>query len=151
MLKSKNNFTATIQKKIKCRIRKTYFLLSYIQYHRIPHHPKVVTVNKNISDWFILMLAVYAFHSGYIRSGRFRTSTEPTLHFSFIKIIHLSTTQLQGNTHFHSASYMHSVFPQAFFNAPPMVFFYFLRRVYPIRINRLKAELKVITPNRCDV
>jgi hypothetical protein len=64
---------------------------------------------------FIYVLAVYAFHSGYIRSGRFRTSTEPTLHFTFITNIHLSTAQLQGNAHFHSASYIHSVFTQALF------------------------------------
>ncbi|MDD3404906.1 MAG: hypothetical protein PHH23_01385 [Paludibacteraceae bacterium] len=63
----------------------------------------------------ILVLAVNAFHFVAIRSGRFRTSTEPTLHFAYIASIHLSTAQLRRNTHFHSASYIHSVFPKALF------------------------------------
>ena len=40
---------------------------------------------------------------------------EPTLHFAFIASILLSTAQLRRNTHFHSASYIHSVFPKALF------------------------------------
>ena len=54
-----------------------------------------------------------------------------------------------GNTHFHFASFIHSVFPKPISHAFPMVCFSFLQRVCPI--NRLKAERKVITPYRCVV
>jgi len=69
---------------------------------------------KNVG-LIVHVLAVNAFHFVAIRSGRFRTSTEPTLHFAYIASIHLSTAQLMENTHFHSASYIHSVFPKALF------------------------------------
>lgn len=55
----------------------------------------------------------------------------PILHYTFITNIHLSTTQLKGNTHFHSAGYIHSVFPQALSHTFPMVFFIFCVELTP--------------------
>ena len=62
-----------------------------------------------------------------LRSGNSIRSSYwfPILHYTFITNIHLSTAQLKENTHFHSASYMHSVFPQALSHAFPVVFFIF--------------------------
>jgi hypothetical protein len=91
----------------------------------------------------ILVLAVNAFHFVAIRSGRFRTSTEPTLHFAYIASIHLSTAQLRGNTHFHSASYIHSVFPKALFQRYPNGIFYFLRRVCPDKKLQINCNKKI--------
>ena len=93
------------------------------------------------------MISIFApFRSrSCIRSSRWPL----ILHYTFIPIIHFSTPRLRENTHFHFTSFIHSVFPQALFNAFPMVCFSFLRRVSPI--NRLKAERKVITPYRCIV
>ena len=67
---------------------------------------------------------------------------EPTLHFAFIASIHLSTAQLRENTHFHSASYIHSVFPKALFQRYPNGIFYFLRRVCPDKKLQINCNKK---------
>ena len=114
----------------------------------IPHRPLVVQKIKYV-ELIVHVLAVNAFHfiaiSLWSVSYLNRTNTSFCLHCKHTPQ-HRSAS---GNTHFHFASSIHSVFPKPFSNAFPMVCFSFLQRVCPI--NRLKAERKVITPYRCVV
>jgi hypothetical protein len=68
---------------------------------------------------------------------------EPTLHFAYIASIHLSSAQLRVNTHFHSASYIHSAFPKALFQRYPNGIFYFLRRVCPDKKLQINCNKKI--------
>ena len=118
---------------------------------RVPHHPLVVAENKKHTGLIVHVLAVYDFHFRSIPFQELRSflalTPDTSLHFhSNHTLQHLTAS---GNTHFHFASFIHSVFPKPISHAFPMVCFSFLQRVCPI--NRLKAERKVITPNRCVV
>ena len=100
---------------------------------------------------FVHVLAVYDFHFRSIPFQELRSfltlTPDTALHFHSNHT--LQHPAASGNTHFHFASFIHSVFPKPISHAFPMVCFSFLQRVCPI--NRLKAERKVITPYRCVV
>ena len=97
---------------------------------RRPHHPLIV--QKTNIELIIHVLAVNTFHFVSIRSGRFRTSTEPTLHFAYIASIHLSTPRLRKILI--SISQAHSFrFPQAVFQRISSGTYLFLRRVSPVK------------------
>ena len=106
---------------------------------------------KTYSYLFVHVLAVYDFHFRSIPSQELRSfltlTPDTALHFHSNHT--LQHPAASGNTHFHFASFIHSVFPKPISHASPMVCFSFLQRVCPI--NRLKAERKVITPYRCVV
>jgi len=70
--------------------------------------------------------------SSPFRSGLLVRSSprNPTLHFSSIASIHLSTAQLREIL-ISFRKLIHSVFPKPFSNALPAVCFYFMRRVCP--------------------
>ena len=99
---------------------------------RIPHHPSVVAVQSgNRVDFSCACGRCIHSSSISLRELRSYLTPDPYATFCLHLSIHLSTTQLQGNTHFHSAGYIHSVFPQAFFHAFPMVFFLFSATCLP--------------------
>jgi hypothetical protein len=57
--------------------------------------PPISCAENKICQLIVHVLAVNTFHFVSIRSGRFRASTEPTLHFAYIASIHLSTPRLR--------------------------------------------------------
>ena len=77
------------------------------------------------------MLAVNAFHSVSIS---FRLGFVPQPNHTSFRLHCKHTPQhrtASGNTHFHFAGFIHSVFPKLFSNAFPVVNIYSLRRVSP--------------------
>ena len=77
--------------------------------------------------------------SSPFRSGRFRTSTEPTLHFAYIASLHLSTAQLREILI--SISQAHSFrFPKALFQRSSNGIYFFQRRVSPNEDKPLSGE-----------
>jgi hypothetical protein len=92
--------------------------------------PPISCAENKICQLIVHVLAVNAFHFVSIRSGRFRTSTEPTLHFAYIASIHLITPRLREILI--SISQAHSfVFPNPFSNAFPAVHIYFCDELAP--------------------
>ena len=72
---------------------------SYIN-HKKPHHPLVVQKNNNMSCLIIMCLRymqTFHFHSVPVASFHFEYSftSTPTLHFTSIYCIHLSTARLR--------------------------------------------------------
>ena len=100
---------------------------------------------------FVHVLAVYDFHFRSIPFQELRSfltlTPDTSLHFHSNHT--LQHPAASGNTHFHFASSIHSVFPKPFSHAFPMVYFSFLRRVSPIKSPKGRAES--ITPYRCVV
>lgn len=118
---------------------------------RVPHHPSVVQKIKNMSSLIIHVLAVYDFHFRSIPFQELRSflTLTPDTSFHFHSNHTLQHPAASGNTHFHFASSIHSVFPKPFPTHFQWYVFHFCVGLAPL--NRLKAELKAITPYRCDV
>jgi hypothetical protein len=119
--------------------------------HKISPPPFSCAENKKHIELIIHVRAVYDFHSRSIPFQELRSflTLTPDTSFHFHSNHTLQHPAASGNTHFHFASFIHSVFPKPFSHAFPMVYFLFLHRVCPI--NRLEAERKVITPYRCVI
>ena len=97
------------------------------------------------------MLAVGSFSSLIPFRGRaVRTSPPSTLHSIAFSSFHPPQHHTaSGNTHFHFASSIHSVFPKPFPHAFPIVYFLFLRRVSPIKSPEGRAESNYTLSVRC--
>ena len=92
--------------------------------------PPISCAENKICQLIVHVLAVNTFHFVSIRSGRFRASTEPTLHFAYIASIHLSTPRLREILI--PISQAHSFrFTQALFQRISSRTYLFLRRVSP--------------------
>jgi len=105
-----------------------------------PHHPIVVQKIKTCRYLFVHVLAVYDFHFRSIPFQELHSflTPPPDTAFHFHSNHTLQHPAASGNTHFHFASFIHSVFPKPISSAFPMACLSFLRRVCPI--NHLKAE-----------
>ena len=101
---------------------------------------------------FIHVLAVYDFHFRSIPFQELRSflmlTPDTSLHFHSNHT--LQHPAASGNTHFHFASSIHSVFPKSFSHAFPMVCFSFLRRVSPIKSPNGRAVSNYTLSVRCS-